>query len=94
MKTSKKQIFIVERLNYLDQRIKVSMVTTSIRKLKKFIIKQILNNNSDIFYNNEKMNKTAQVKEFNSDWKNLTRDEINKKLYGLKYDYVYDGEEF
>ena len=93
MKTNKKQIFIVERLNYLDQQIKVSMVTTSIRKLKRFIIKQILNNNSDIFYNNEKMNKPAQVREFNSDWKILTRDEINKKLYGLKYDYIYDGEE-
>lgn len=69
------------------------MVTLSIMKLKAFIIKQIKNDNPDIFYNNERISKSDQVKEFKSDWKILTRDKINNKLYGIKYDYVHDGEE-
>ena len=94
MKTSKTQIFIVKKCNIVDQPIGIYMVTTSIRKLKRFIINKILNNNPDIFYDNEKMNKPAQKREFISDWNKLHRDQINEKLYGLKYYYVYDGEEF
>lgn len=94
MKTSKKQIFIVYKCNAIDQIGGVSMVTLSVMKLKAFIIKQIKNDNLDIFYDNERISQSAQVKKFKSDWKILTRDKINDKLYGIKYGYVYDGEEF
>ena len=93
MQTSKRQIFIVEQCNSIDQPIKVSMVTTCIRKLKGFIVKQI-KNNPDVFYDNNHMSKSMQAEEFKNDWKYLTRDKINEKLYGIKYTYVYDGEEF
>lgn len=94
MKTSNKQIFVVYKCNVIDQVVGVSMITLSIRKLKSFIVKQLKSDNIDIFYDNEKMSKTMQIKEFKSDFKFLTREKINEKLYGLKYDYVYDGEEF
>lgn len=93
MRVSKQQIFIIYKCNSINQIIGVSMVTLSIMKLKAFVIKQIKNDNPDIFYNNERISKSAQVKEFKSDWKILTRDKINNKLYGIKYDYVHDGEE-
>lgn len=41
-----------------------------------------------------KTSKTMQINEFKSNFKFLTREKINEKLYGLKYSYVYDGEEF
>jgi hypothetical protein len=93
MKQSKKQIYIIQKCNYIDQPIIIMMVTTSVVKLKSFIIKKIRDENSDIFYDNERMSKSMQVREFKSDWKILTREKINEKLYGIKYDYVYDGEE-
>ena len=93
MRQSKKQIYIIQKCNYIDQPMIIMMATTSVVKLKSFIIKQIRDENSDIFYDNERMSKSMQVREFKSDWKILTREKINEKLYGIKYNYVYDGEE-
>lgn len=87
-----KQIYIIYQYDATNKLI-ITMATTSVHKLKRFIMRKI-NNNPDIFYDNEYMNKNTQIREFKSDWNILTRDKINEKLYGLKYDYVYDGEEF
>lgn len=93
MRQSNKQLFIIQKCNFIDEPIKIIMATTSIVKLKSFIIKKIKDENLDIFYDNERMSKSMQVREFKSDWKILTREKINEKLYGIKYNYVYDGEE-
>ena len=62
MQTSKKQIFIFQKCNLIDQPVGIYMATTSIRKIKRFIVSKILDYSSDIFYNNEEMNKTMQKK--------------------------------
>lgn len=92
MKTSKKQIFIVYQDDVFNN-MKPIMVTTSIQRLQKHIIEKLKNDDS-ILYADGTVDKKNQIKQFKADFKFLTRDKINEKLYGLKYDYVYDGEEF
>ncbi len=88
-----KQIFLVYCCNLIDQELYVIFATTSVHKLKKFIINKIESNNENIFYQNEFLSKEEQIEKFKKDFERINRNEINEKLYGLKYTYLYDGEE-
>ena len=92
MKTSKKQIFIVYKHDVFNN-MKPIIVTTSIQRLQKYIIDK-LKDDDFVLYADGMSDKKIQIKQFKSDFKILTRDKINRNLFGLKYDYVYDGEEF
>lgn len=94
MNKSKKQIYIVYHLDYLEEDKKVLMVTTSVTKLKQFIIKKIKEYNRYYYYNNNRSySVNQQINNFKFDFKNHHRNLINQNLHGLEYDYVYDGEE-
>lgn len=94
MNKSKKQIYIVYHLDYLEEDKKVLMVTTSVTKLKQFIIKKIKEYNRYYYYdNNRSYSVNQQINNFRFDFKNHHRNLINQNLHGLEYDYVYDGEE-
>lgn len=94
MNKSKKQIYIVYHLDYLEEDKKVLMVTTSVTKLKQFIIKKIKEYNRYYYYdNNRSYSVNQQINNFKFDFKNHHRNLINQNLHGLEYDYVYDGEE-
>lgn len=94
MNKSKKQIYMVYCCNVLDQPLHVIMATTSVTKLKQFIIKKLKEENEYVFYGRSRAYSiNQQIENFKFDFKNHHRNIINENLYGLKYDYVYDGEE-
>ena len=95
MNKSKKQIYVVYQLDFLEiTRKKVMMITTSVTKLKSFIIKKIKEDNEDYYYDSNKVYTiNQQINNFKFDFKRHHRDVINENLHGLKYDYVYDSEE-
>lgn len=91
---SKKQIYLVFSCDghktHASERL--IMATTSVRKLKSFLVKEI--ENGDIHYSNgitetPKRMAARLRKEFDV----LTRREINDRLVYAYIDYCYDGEE-
>ena len=68
------------------------MATTSIRKLKSFIVRKI----SDETFTYDKGNELSipqQVKLFKMDFENGLRNDVNGCLHYGFLDYCYDGEE-
>ena len=91
MRKSKKQIWVVWNSNQWGEYTSPAMITTSIRKVKTFIVKQI--KIGDALYNPYNKSKTKQIAEFKEDFKNKDRRTINANLTWFQYEYYYDGEE-
>lgn len=94
MKESKKAIFLVYSCNAhkCHSSEKLIMATTSVRKLKSFLAKEIAKGNMD--YHNNISNTPKRMSEiFKKDFDVLTRREINDRLVYGYFDYCYDGEE-
>lgn len=91
---SKKQIYLVfscddHKTHYSE---KLIMATTSVRKLKSFLAKEI--SNGDIDYSNGITETPKRMSaKFKRDFDVLTRGEINDRLVYAYIDYCYDGEE-
>lgn len=92
---SKKQIFLVyacdswKSTSSMKQPI---MVTTSVRKLKSFLVKKIKTGDF-IYTRGETLSTTKQLELFRYEFDTLPREQINNALvYGF-FEYVYDGEE-
>lgn len=90
MKT-KKQIWVVWNTNQWGEYTSPAMITTSIAKVKSFLIKQI--KKGDAIYNSPCYSKTKQIENFRFDFKNWDRRTINSNLTWFQYEYYYDGEE-
>ena len=91
---SKKQIWMVYTCdNWKGKPMQCIMCTTSVRKLKSFIITKIKDDTFSYSIGGFSANKTEQIKQFKADWELKTRDEINWNLIDGYYDYCYDGEE-
>lgn len=91
---SKKQIYLVfscddHKTHASEQLI---MATTSVRKLKSFLAKEIENGDIDYSYGAEETQK-QMVARFKKDFDALTRRELNDHLVYAYIDYCYDGEE-
>ena len=90
----KKQIFLVFACDAWKSRGSSSllMVTSSVRKLRSFLIKKI--EAGDFVYRGDSDTPISQqVKHFKYDFDHESRDFINGCLqYGF-YEYTYDGEE-
>ena len=68
------------------------MATTSVRKLKSFIVRKIIDK-TFTYDKGDELSISQQVKLFKMDFENGLRDDINNCLrYGF-LDYCYDGEE-
>ena len=88
---SKQQIWVVWNSNQWGEFTSPAMITTSITKVKRFIIKQI--KSEDCLYNPYNKSKTEQIKLFKEDFKKKERKIINSNLTWFQYEYYYDGEE-
>jgi hypothetical protein len=88
---NQKQIYVV--YDYRYEKEKIIMLTTSTHKVRLCLLRK-MNDNDDIFYKNQKLSKEEQLKQFKHDFKFNTRETINNNLVGIRYDYVYDGEEW
>ena len=91
MNKSKKQIWVVWNSNQWGEYTFPAMITTSIRKVKSFLVKQIKLENA--LYNPYNKSKTKQIENFKDDFKNKDRRTINANLTWFQYEYYYDGEE-
>lgn len=90
---SKKQIYTVFACNEWKSKdsMRLLMATTSVRKLKSFIVRKISQGEFD--YGNSDYTISRMVKLFKQDFQNGLREDINNCLtYGF-LDYCYDGEE-
>ena len=89
---SKKQIWMVYTCDdWKGKPMQCIMCTTSVRKLKSFIIAKIKDNTFG--YCDDELSKTKQIAKFKADWTLQTRDHITWNLKNGYYDYCYDGEE-
>ena len=89
-----KQIFTVFACDQWKSRdsMRLLMATTSVRKLKSFIVRKIADETFTYDKGNE-LSIPQQVKLFKLDFENGLRDDINNNLYYGFLDYCYDGEE-
>ena len=89
-----KQIWIVYACDDWNSKpMQCIMCTTSVRKLKSFIIEKIKDGTFDYFTPDLSPLIAKKIAQFNADWKTQTRDHINWNLGNGFYDYCYDGEE-
>lgn len=91
---SKKQIYLVfscdDHKTHDSERL--IMATTSVRKMKSFLAKEI--ENGDIDYSNGITETPKRMAaKFRKEFDVLTRREINDRLVYAYIDYCYDGEE-
>ena len=89
-----KQIYTVFACDEWKSRdsMRLMMATTSVRKLKSFIVRKI----SDETFTYDKGNELSipqQVKLFKMDFENGLRNDVNGCLHYGFLDYCYDGEE-
>lgn len=88
---SKKQIWVIWSSDAIGEKISPVMITTSITKLKSFLIKKI--KSGAALYDSAVYSTTKQIENFKFDFKNHHRDIINSNLSYFQYEYYYDGEE-
>lgn len=91
---SKKQIFIVSACDAWQSKdsVRLMLVTTSVRRLKSFIAKQI---EDEVFEygSDDRLSSKKQAALFRKDFETEERRTINDQLRFGFYDYVHDGEE-
>ena len=91
---SKKQIYLVFSCDghktHSSERL--IMATTSVRKLKSFLAKEIANGDID-YSNGITETQKRMAAKFRKEFEVLTRREINDRLVYAYIDYSYDGEE-
>ena len=89
----KKQIFIIFACDEWRSRGSSSllMVTSSVRKLRSFLVKKI--SAGDFIYRDADLPISKQVKSFKYDFDHMDNTYINNNLLYGYYDYTYDGEE-
>lgn len=68
------------------------MATTSVRKLKSFIVRKITDE-TFTYDKGDEISTPQQVKLFKADFGNSLREDINNCLHYGFLDYCYDGEE-
>lgn len=68
------------------------MATTSVRKLKSFIVRKIADE-TFTYDKGSELSIPQQVKLFKADFENALRADINNCLHYGFFDYCYDGEE-
>ena len=88
---TKKQIWVVWNTDQWGKFISPAMITTSIMKVKRFLIKEI--NNDNAIYRSNIHSKKIQINLFKEDFKKEERRFINSNLTYFQYEYYYDGEE-
>lgn len=94
MLSSKKQIYLVFSCNgskFHDSE-SLIMATTSVRKLKSFLTKEIENGYID-YSNGITETPKRMAAKFRKEFDLLSRREINDRLAYAYIDYCYDGEE-
>ncbi len=89
----RKQIYTVFACDQWKSRdsMRLLMATTSIRKLKSFIVRKIADETFAYDKGNE-LSISQQVKLFKIDFENGLREDINNCLHYGFLDYCYDGE--
>lgn len=92
--TSKKQIYLVFSCDIFRTHTseRLIMATTSVRKLKSFLAKEIENGNID-YHNGIPETPKRMAAKFRKEFDILTREEIDNRLVYAHIDYCYDGEE-
>ena len=90
MKT-KKQIWVVWQVDEWGKYISPALITTSITKVKKFLLKKI--ECEEEIYNTTELSIKEQIAEFKSEFEHNHKYWINSKLHCYQYEYYYDGEE-
>lgn len=91
MNKSKKQIWIVWYKDEWGKYVSPVLITTSITKIQKFLIKKI--EQKEEIYNTASLSIKEQITEFKQEFKYNPRNWINSKLHHYQYEYYYDGEE-
>lgn len=91
---SKKQIYTVFACDEWKSKdsMRLLMATTSVRKLKSFIVRKIADE-TFTYDKGSELSISQQVKLFKIDFENALREDINNCLYYGYLDYCYDGEE-
>lgn len=89
-----KQIFTVFACDQWKSHdsMRLMMATTSVRKLKSFIVRKIIDK-TFTYDKGDELSISQQVKLFKMDFENGLRDDINNCLHYGFLDYCYDGEE-
>lgn len=94
MTKSKKQIYLVYSCDdwVSTSSFQLRMATTSVRRLKAFVAKEIADGNMD--YSNGITETPKRMSEkFKKDFDTIPRERINDNLVYGYIDYCYDGEE-
>lgn len=91
MNKSKKQIWVVWHIDEWGKYIFPALITTSITKVKSFLLNKI--KLGEEVYNSTVYSKSKMMEIFRFDFKNHERRIINDNLHYFQYDYYYDGEE-
>lgn len=91
---SKKQIYTVFACDEWKSKdsMRLLMATTSVRKLKSFIVRKIADE-TFTYDKGSELSIPQQVKLFKADFENALRADINNCLHYGFLDYCYDGEE-
>lgn len=91
---SKKQIYTVFACDEWKSKdsMRLLMATTSVRKLKSFIVRKIADE-TFTYDKGSELSIPQQVKLFKIDFENALREDINNCLHYGYLDYCYDGEE-
>lgn len=94
MTKSKRQIYLVYSCDEWKSNSSMGllMATTSVRRLKAFIAKEIANGNMDYSNGITETPKRMSAK-FEKDFDIIPRERINDSLVYGYFDYCYDGEE-
>jgi len=92
---SKRQIFLVYGCNeWKNKPMPLLMATTSPMKVKMFVSKLIEDGDADYdFGHGTDFSPRRMAKEFRKDFRWMTRDSLNSRLWNVYFDYVMDGEE-
>jgi hypothetical protein len=88
---SKKQIWVVYRITEVGDKFEPIMMTSSVTKVKSFLIQKI--KNKEAIYVSDTCSITKQLQQFKFDFKYRNMTHINNNLLFYYYDYYYDGEE-
>lgn len=95
---SKKQIYLYFTCDAWKSRdsMQLVMATTSQTRMRKFVEKQIMEDDEVRFTNGaleDPADPKAEMLQFRTAWKTMPRDNINDRLSGAYIEYTYDGEE-
>ena len=91
MNKSKKQIWVVWHIDEWGKYIFPALITTSITKVKSFLLNKI--KLGEEVYNSTVYSKSKMMEIFRFDFKNHESRLINSNLHYFQYEYYYDGEE-